>query len=55
MVVTCTICAMYSKRLVEPVTVDVIIHGSNMENLPSVMDTETMNYTKIEQDMQCNV
>jgi len=53
MVVTCTICAMYSDRLAEPVTVDVIIHDSNTENLPSVMGTETMNHTKTEQDMRC--
>jgi hypothetical protein len=30
-----------------------ITHDSNKENLPSVMGTETTNYTKTEHDLQC--
>jgi hypothetical protein len=46
-------CVMHSDRLVQPVIADVRIHDSNMENLPSATGTETMHYTKTEQDMQC--
>jgi len=53
MVVTCMICVMYSDRLAEHVTAGVSTRDSNIENLPSVMGTENMNYKKTEHDKQC--